>query len=153
MPKTIGVDFAKDVQINRFKLDEENEIQPALYNLYASQQAEAKAARDTTKDKYELVRSQRELYYRRNPPEDLKVTESVISSLTDSDTEVQEAKKELQKATEAVYALDAALGALDNRRSALNNLVELFVKDYYNNNRQEDMSENAISSNRRRNKE
>jgi prophage DNA circulation protein len=140
------------VQINRFKLDEENEIQPSLFNLYASQLADAKAAKDIAKDKYDLVRSQRELYYRRNPPEDVKITEAVISALVESDTEVQEAKTELQKAIEAVYTLDAAVSALETRRSALNNLTELYVKDYYNNTRQDDASDGAIKS-RRRNKE
>jgi hypothetical protein len=88
MAKTFGEDFSKDIRINRFKLDEECEIQPALYHFYAEEYAQARAVRDAQKDKLDLVLGTRETYLRRNPPEDIKITESVIAALLVQDTEV-----------------------------------------------------------------
>lgn len=153
MSKTIsGTDFEADVRINRFKLDEECEIQPALYSFYSTQQVEAKAEYDSAKANLELVQAQRELHYRRNPPDDVKITDATTKALVTADTEVQKAQERLSIASKALNVLNGALASLDQRRSALNNLVELFTKDYYNNNgKQEEAS--VPLTNRRRNKE
>ena len=153
MPKTIGVNFSDDVKINRFKLEEENEIQPSLYHLYASQQAEARTAKDAASDKVKLVKSQRELHYRRNPPDDLKITESVVTALVEQDTVVQEALAEYRKVQEILSVLDAAVSSLDTRKAALNNLTELFVKDYYNGKGKEESASDAVLPTRRRRQE
>jgi len=151
--KTIGNDFAKDVQINRMKLEEENEIQPSLYFLYSSQQADARQQRDAMSYKVKLVRAQRELHYRRNPPDDLKITEGVISSLVEQDADYQAAQTDYRKAQDALTVLEAAVSALDTRKAALNNLTELYVKDYYNGNGQKEQASDAALPTRRRNRE
>ena len=132
MSSTFGVDFAKDVKINRFKLDEDCETQPSLYHFYAHEHALARAERDAAKDKLDLVMGQRETAIRRNPPEDMKITESVISALLVQDTEVQTAKEQFREAQAKVDILYASTSALEHRRSELDNLVSMWGKDYYN---------------------
>jgi len=152
MSKTIGRDFTDDIRINRFKLDEENEIQSSLHSYYGSQQVEAEKEWKEAKDNLDLVYAQRDIHYRKNPPDDIKVTEATAKSLVEADAEVQKAKEKLRVAEHALNTLNMGLKSIDMKRSALNNLTELFTKDYYNGSRQDDPSGNAITSPRRGNK-
>ena len=131
MGKTFGENFKDDVKINRFKLDEECEIQPALYHFYAEEYALARSIRDAAKDRLDLVLGEREIHIRRNPPDDMKVTEAVITALLVQDSDVQAAKEEYRKAQAKVDLLYAATSSLDHRRSELDNLVTIWTKDYY----------------------
>ncbi len=133
MSKTIGEDFSEDVKINRFRLEEENEIQPQLYDYYSRQYADARAAKDAEEDWYKLVLSKREMAIRENPPTAAKITESVISALVMQDSEVLDAKEKIRQVNATLYTLQAAMGAMDTRKSALDNLVSLYTKNYYNN--------------------
>lgn len=132
MSVTFGEDFSKDIRINRFKLDEDCEIQPALYHFYATEHAVARSERDAAKDKLDLVLGQRETAIRRNPPEDMKITEGVISALLIQDTAVQESKEAFRIAQSKVDILYASTSALEHRRAELDNLVSMWSKDYYN---------------------
>lgn len=131
MTKTIGEDFAEDVKINRMKMEEECAFQPEVYYYYSSQLADARAGKDAAKDRLDLILGQREIAIRRNPPDDMKVTESVITALVIQDTEVQSAKEDYRKACEKTDILYAAVAALDHRKSQLDNLVQLWTKNYY----------------------
>lgn len=150
MAKTFGKDFARDVEINRLKLDDELEVQPALHHFYAEQWADARKARDAANDKLKLIRAQRELHYRRNPPDDVKLTEAVITALVEQDTAVQEAQSVYRKEQDAFSTFDAAIASLDTRKAALTGLVELYVKDYYNGKGQQEQASDAALPNRRR---
>jgi GH25 family lysozyme M1 (1,4-beta-N-acetylmuramidase) len=130
MSVAYGVDFAKDMKINRFKLNEDCEAQPSLYHFYAHEYALARSERDAAKDALDLVMGQREMAIRLNPPE-VKITEAVITALLVQDEEVQSAKKALREAQTKVDILYASTSALEHRRSELDNLVSMWVKDYY----------------------
>jgi hypothetical protein len=138
--KTFGNDFQQDIRINRFKLDEECEIQPALYHYYAEEYAQARSVRDAAKDKLDLVLGEREIHIRRNPPDDMKVTEGVISALLVQDSDVQAAKEAYRVAQAKVDLLYAATTSLDHRKSELDNLVTIWTKDYYSGVAKEDTS-------------
>ena len=133
MAKTIGEDFSQDIKVNRFKLEEENEIQPALYDYYASQCAEARATKDTESDKLDLIIASCSLNLRSSPPEGMKITEGTLSSLVEQDDGVQAQKEVVRKANAIVYTLQGAMGALDSRKAALDNLTVLYSKNYYQN--------------------
>jgi hypothetical protein len=141
---TFGEDFAKDVRINKFKLAEDCEIQPSLYHFYAHEFAVARSERDAAKDKLDLVLGQREIAIRRNPPEDLKVTESVVSALLIQDEAVQECKEQFRKAQEKVDILYASTSALEHRRSELDNLVSMWNKEYYSGKADGDTAGDAV---------
>lgn len=131
MAKVIGEDFSSDIKINRFKLEEECELQPFMYQAYGEHYANAKTKRDACKDKLDLILAQRDMYYRMNPPAEVKATEAVYAALLAQDTEVLNAKEELRKANEALYHLDVAMTSLDHRKAQLDNLVALWTKSYY----------------------
>jgi hypothetical protein len=133
MAKVIGDNFSEDVKINRMKLDEECELQPIMYQFYGEMYADAKAKKDAAKDKLDLVLAQREMYYRMNPPMEVKATEAVYSAMITQDTDVQNAKEELRKTSEALYHLDVAITSMEHRKSELDNLVKLYLNQYYAN--------------------
>lgn len=144
MSKTYGEDFRKDVEINRLKLEEECEVQPSMYYFYGEKLAEARANRDKAKDRCDLVLGQRETYIRRNPPDDMKITEAVVTALLIQDSEVQDAKGVLQKAQAELDMLYAASAAMDQRSKSLDNLVTLWTKEYYNNRNKTDESSDEL---------
>jgi len=143
MSKTFGENFADDVRINRMKLDEECEIQPSLYHFYAEEYAIARSFRDAAKDKLDFVLGEREIYIRRNPPDDIKTTEAVYTALLVQDSDVLAAKDEYRNHMAKVDVLYAAVTSLDHRRSELDNLVTIWTKDYYNGT-QKDITGTAI---------
>jgi len=131
--KVYGEDCAADIRINRFKLDEECESHASAYYYYAEQYAEARKERDAAKDKLDLVLGQRETHIRRNPPDDMKVTEAVVTALLAQDTDVLAAREALRIAQGKVDVLYAATSAFEHRRSQLDNLVYIWSKEYYSN--------------------
>lgn len=147
--RTFGEDFRKDVEVNRLKLDEENEIQPSMYAYYAYELAEAKRNKDEANDALTALYAQKDIYYRRNPPDDIKVTESVIKSIVDMDSDILDQKERLRKADAELSMLYAAINSLDQRKSALDNLTKLHIKQYYNNSNVEEVNPMRASLNRR----
>jgi len=124
-------DLAEDRKIDSLKLDEECAIQASRYGYWADKYAEAKNDLDASKMNMDAVTASRSLFYRRNPPLDLKATEAVFSSLIDDDREVQEAKEELHKAQATVNTLYSAVSSIEQVKSELDNLVKLQGMKYY----------------------
>lgn len=132
--KVIGNDFKEDIRIDRMKLEEECESHPSVYAYYGEEYAEARAKKDQEKDKLDLVLAERETVIRREAADSgMKTTEAVISALVTQDKEVQEQKEAYRNASAEVYTLDVAMGALDHKKSQLDNLVQLWTKNYYSN--------------------
>lgn len=129
--RTFGENFTEDVKVDRFHLDEENELQPSLYAFYADKMTDAKQDRDKAADALKFITATRDIYYRRNPPDDVKTTEKVFDDLVTTDTEVVQATEELRRTEKVLNTITNALSSVDQRRSSLNNLTELYVKNYY----------------------
>jgi hypothetical protein len=129
MAKTIGEDFTEDIKVNRFKLEEENEIQPALYDHYSREYAEAKRLKDEEDDRLRFIVAKTSLRIRSSA--EGKTTEAMLSSLVETDDGVQEQKEALRKANARLYTLQGAMDALDSRKYALGNLTTLYSKNYY----------------------
>ena len=119
--KIFGVNFADDVKINKFRLEDECEIQSEMYYHYGRLLAEKKNHRDH-------VRAKTELLIREKPdtflPVGVKLTEGAVDAVIKSDEELTRLDKE-------VRLLEAAVGALEDRRSQLKNLTELYLAGYY----------------------
>lgn len=129
--KTFGLDFKEDVGLDRFKLEEESEALSSIYAYYASQQAEAHTEADKAKKELDRIRAAKELYLRRNPPMDIKLTESTVTALVQEASEVIEAENNLLTANEKLYNLDSAIYALNQKKSGLDHLVSLWERGYY----------------------
>lgn len=127
-------DFSVDVKINRFKLEEESEIQPSLYHYWAEQLAEAKTAADkaSAKLKLTLADAEMEIRYAADRGElEIKLTESSAKALIEQHPKVQEARKELIAADGYVYHLESAVKSLEHRKAELDNLTQLWRGGYY----------------------
>lgn len=121
----------REVQINRYRLDECCEENAELVQRYNALLAEAKVEKDRLTYELSLVKAKAELGYRANPPDGLKVTEGVIAALVADTEEVQQAEKALLAAKAAVYRLEAVASSFDDRRSELKNLTTLWVGGYF----------------------
>ena len=124
-------DFEGDVKINRNQLEKECEKHSSLYFRYSDMEANAKAEKDAASDALDLIMSEKDEFYRANPREGMKITESTIKAWVTADPEVIAAKETLQKAKAACYRFGAMVSAMDHRKSQLNNLVSLFIHNYY----------------------
>jgi len=131
MIKEFG-NLSEDREIDKLRLDEENAIQPSKYGYYLDALAQAKTELDRAKQNYEATVSARSLYYRRNPPTDIKATEAVYTDLVNTDTQVLEAKDALIRAQEAVNVLYASVASIEDVRKSIDNLVKLQLSSYYN---------------------
>ena len=121
----------EDLKISRYDLEREASEQASLYFYYAEMQADAKAEANSAKDALSLITAEQSLFYRKNPPEGLKVTEAVVVSLVEQDREVIDAKERLVNAYRELTLLDGILRALDHKKSSVDNLVKLYLNNYY----------------------
>jgi len=128
--KTFG-DLEEDRKIDKGRLDEENAIQPMRYGFYADQYAQAKTELERAKNNLEATIAKQSLFYRRNPPTDLKTTEAVFDALINADREVCDAKEAVTVSQEAVNTLYAAVSSIQDVRSSIDNLVKLSVNKFY----------------------
>ena len=123
--------FEKEVQINKFKLDDECEIHSSFYLYWNEELADAKAAKDCAEDALSLTLAEAEMHIRKTPPEGIKITESVIKALVMENESVKKHKEELRQIKESIYHLEAAVKAFEHRKSQLNNLVSLYATGYF----------------------
>jgi len=122
--------FEEDIKINRFKLDEDCEIQPVLYNYWSDKLTEAKGNRDKLKNEVSLTYAQTEIETRKNPPGG-KVTEGLIRAAVDTNPKIVELEEKLRVSQKEVYTYEAAVEALGHRKSMLDNLVKLYGSNYF----------------------
>jgi hypothetical protein len=129
--RKFGFDLAEDVKINKYALDEESEISSSILYHYGELLAEAKTKQDSMENNLKVLKAKKDLEYRRNPPADLKITESVISSLVESDLEVVESRNAVLDWTAKVNHYYAAVDSLHDKCNRLHDLVDLWSKSYY----------------------
>jgi len=150
-------DFAEEVKINRFKLEEECERHVSLYHYYSSERAKTRADLDDTNDKLKLTLAEAEEHIRNNWENDYaarfgKMTEAGVKAATESDKNIVYAKEKVREINRNLYILEAATYSLDHRKSMLDNLVTLLVKGFYaapNGGRREGPAEQATEDNRK----
>jgi hypothetical protein len=121
------LDFHEDLKINKFRLDQECELQPGLYMRYAEAAAQAKKEFDDAWEDVKVVRAelikeagengakndaQREAYYRTH-------------------TRHKAAKSRKLKAEYNYNILNYCVFALQQRKSAIEMLVKLWAGEYY----------------------
>jgi len=135
--KKISRDIETELKINKYKLDDECENQPNLYNYYATQLAEAKTEKSILKNKLKFFSSKIELGISSNlddkgkTPEGIKVTLPVLASMVTTNETIVRINDDLVQVDKAVYHLEAIVASFDQRRSDLDNLVRLYCKSYF----------------------
>lgn len=128
----LGLDFQKDISINKYRLDEECLSHSSIYLRYASAQVDAKSQLTKAKDNLELVEAERNLAIRKSFADSgAKVTEAMINSSLIVDKQVINAKNKVREAEDVYAKLSVAVIAFDHRKSELDNLVKLYCSGYY----------------------
>lgn len=134
-----------DLYINKFKLDTECESNGNLYHYYSDLLVDAEYERDLLKARIKEVESKIELQIRREKVEDvpkseqiipaeykgIKLTESVVSSLVNSNVIVCEVRQALIIAERKVGKLSAVVKSFAQRKGELENLVTLYIGNYF----------------------
>jgi hypothetical protein len=131
MKREYGKNFTDDVRVDKYSLDEEMEMNPSLIDNYGVRYADARTDQDRLEVQIKYLSAQKELGFRRNPPTDIKITESVIEALVNSDEELKALKDKLNKAKEDAYTYYSALESLRDKGLRLHDLMELFKTGYF----------------------
>ena len=126
------IDYQKELDINKYKLDEECLSHATRYAYWADAYVSAKNEYGVKKDNLSFVISSKsnELrnYYLESGE---KFTEARLANAIDVDDDVLQAKRELREAEELMLRLDVAVKAMDTRKSELENLVKLYCAGYF----------------------
>lgn len=128
---TIGQNIAEEVKINKYKLDEELQVQASLYEYYSKQLALEKNNADRIKLQLEILKGKKTIDYKRNPPQDIKITDATIDALLANDSDIIELNNQLLACTAKINILYSAVNSINQKRDALKNLVQLTTTKYY----------------------
>jgi uncharacterized secreted protein with C-terminal beta-propeller domain len=122
--------------IDKFQLDVEAERISASIQNIGEERAVAEGNKDRLYAQYKLLKNEKNLYYRMNPPKDTKVTESVVESLVETDKDVVAARNAFLVAQEEFATMDVAYTAIRDKSSKIRDLITLFGMGYFADSRQ-----------------
>lgn len=124
--------YEDDLRIDRYDLHNEWEQQPFLFMKYAKMAAEADTASKRTKEKMEVTEA--ELYLTLRKEKELskeKFTEASLKAEIKVQDEYQKIYSEYLQSLETQKILSAAVEAFVQRKSALENMVKLYLNNYF----------------------
>jgi ClpP class serine protease len=132
--------YKEQLLINKQALDDECVRSGALYDEWASAEAEANEERDDAKAYSDLVRAEVELEVRGMKVEEINskyslklssITESTIKSIVSIDARVLEAQQLYAGIRTKAAKLRVAVDSFSKRHDALQNLVKLHGQGYF----------------------
>jgi hypothetical protein len=124
----IDMNFGDSIKIEKDNLDGEFLRQPQLVFKFGKMEADADKEVNELEQKLKVAEA--EAYKSaRNSTE--KITEKAIQSVIDSSDEVRKISNDLIKARYNKKIMAAVVKAFDHRKSALENLVQLWMRDYF----------------------
>jgi len=132
-----GINLDAELKINKYKLDDECENQPNLYNYYATQLADMKTEKGILKNRLKFFSSKIELDILSTTnekgitPGGVKITISSMNALLTTHETIVKINDELVQVERAIYHLEAAVESFQQRRSDLDNLVKLYGNNYF----------------------
>jgi len=126
-------EFENDRSIDKFELDEEWKKQPDLYFKWADLFAKASLLVDKIKDALEVRKAQIDKAVRANPKDFgiEKVTNEAINNIVILDDEYRKLSQELIQAKYEESVLGAVVKTMEHKKQALENIVKLFLNNYY----------------------
>ncbi len=124
-----------DVTIDHVHLVNECISMSSTYYSYADMARQAKAVVSEKSDTLKVIQAERNISIREQcANEGKKVTEGIITSMVQSDSEVVNAMKELREAEATWERINVAVKSLEIKKSELDNLVKLRCNgDYIDN--------------------
>ncbi len=119
--------------IDKYKLDEEWEQQPRLFRHYSEKLANAERNHRLAETSLELVEAEVELVIRKDTVSAglEKGTEGEIKKAVIVNKEVRKAKRDEIDAHHKVDILKAAVRTLEHRKAGIQDLVQLWMGDYF----------------------
>ncbi len=123
----------RELRIDEHALDREWLSQPRLCLRYGMMLANARRKLEEARNELEVVRADLDKSIRSSPDDYgiAKVTETAIQSAIQSSSAFREAQQRLIDAKYYVDLLGAVMQSIEQKRSALENLVKLFLAGYY----------------------
>lgn len=133
MPKDIKTPPKNPLEINKYDLDTETAKQQELYSKWAKKACEARFQYDKAKAAYEVLRAQVELDIRRNPENYSlpKITEDTIKAQITVDQRLIDAWDKVLLLKKEASELDAFATAIHDRKKSIEDLIQLFFRDYF----------------------
>lgn len=123
--------ITNDLRIDKLALDDEAEKIASLYHYWSSMLAEAELKENQAKNIWIEKIAVKSLYFRSNPPEGVKITESVIESLVTTDKEVIALRQAYEQATYEAAKLRGDVKALAIKASSITDLRHLAISGYF----------------------
>jgi len=126
--------FKDDIIIDKFQLEEEWQKQPYLFEKWSTRYAEAVDEKDRLKLKIEVVKADIENDIRNDPKKfglGDKPTVNAIAAVVTTNEDVVTLTGAYLDAVKNSNILQGVKEAMNHRKSALENLVKLFLNSYY----------------------
>jgi len=129
---------SKELYFDKFRLDEEYEKQPQLYDKWAKWWGKALLLRKRKEDELEKTKGMVDLDIRKSPvkygltPDDKgKVMESAIKASVLNDSRVVEAQEDYYNAYALAKSLEYSVKAFEQRKELLRGEGDLWINKYY----------------------
>lgn len=124
--------YEEDLKINEKDLTHEWLLQPVKYMQYAEKSAMADSIRKKAKERLDVVMAGVDNSIREEASSaNEKITEKVVESRIKLNSTYQEALRILNEAEYNYSILSSAVRAFEQRKSALENLVRLYIAGYF----------------------
>jgi hypothetical protein len=129
----MGESYKKDLQIDKYQLDNAWISQPLLFCEWAEKAVEASFERDKAKEQLELTRAELDGKIRSNPSDYglEKVTESAVSNAIIQDPIYKKANSYFLESVKNAKILDVARESFDHKKKSLEKLTDLFLAGYW----------------------
>lgn len=128
------LNYEEDLQIDKDSLEECLIEQPELYGKWSKVWAQAVKERDQSKEQLNVTKADLDKQIRKSWDIlgfDKKPTDLAITTWICAQQEYRDANFRLIEATYSVNVLEGAKWAFQHRKDALDNLVKLFLSNYY----------------------
>jgi len=125
------LDYKKDLEIDRYYLDEICDTHSNKFMQWAEAHADALLERDITKEKLDLRYAELDDYARKNKDEIGVSTEPSIKSWIQRHPDYQALSERFLQATHKVNVLKGARDAFDHRKSMIESNVKLYVAGFW----------------------
>ena len=128
----------EELKFDKFRLDEEYEEQPRLYDKWSKWWGRALLLRKKAEDEFERIKGTMDLEIRKDPrahdltPDDKgKVMESAIKAAVLINKKVLDAQDRFYKAYALAKALESSVKSFEQRKELLRGAGDLWVNKYY----------------------
>jgi hypothetical protein len=128
------IDFQSDLAINEHQLESEWLRQPQLMAKYTQLCADAELAAKKAHERVKMIRSELILEAANNPEGTVgsaKPTAAQVEAWFRTRPDYLRAKRDLHEAEHHFEVMKGGVGAMRHRRDTLDNLVRLYLNNYY----------------------